>query len=141
MSKVSRDEQTIEGIVRLKKLEVLDNVINDFKEGRINKSEFGGILYWLDDEERAFVSDWEKDTGNLVYHVIKNETDMGTCYSFLYVSKYKEEWGMDRDDLEDLGSEGYLCPVVYVYFKNGTGYNEYGRIGIKPNVGGVMRIY
>ena len=126
--------QVAEALLRMKKLILHENVIHEFKsEGKINRSEFGGILYWLDEKENGMVKEWEEETGNMVYHVIKNHTDLGVLYSFLYVSKYTEEWESDMADLE----EGYA--FVYVWVEDDPIFYEYGTIGIKPSIGGVRR--
>lgn len=126
--------QVAEALLRMKKLKLHENVIHEFKsEGKINRSEFGGILYWLDEKENGMVKEWEEETGNMVYHVIKNHTDLGVLYSFLYVSKYTEEWESDMADLE----EGYA--FVYVWVEDDPIFSEYGTIGIKPSIGGVRR--
>lgn len=127
--------QVIEALLRMKKLNLHENAIREFKtEGKLNKSEFGGILYWLDDEERLLVKNWEAETKNMVYHVIKNHTAIGMMYSFLYVSPSPEGWERDNDDL----SEG--CALAYVLNVDDPWLSEYGTIGIRPCIGGVRRI-
>ena len=129
--------QRTEALLRMKKLGLHRNAINEFKkEGKLNLSEpaWGnsiGVLYWLNDEEQKMVKDWEEQTGNVVYHVIKNNTEFGICYSLLYVSKYADEWVLDDNDL----TEG----EPYAYVTDGW-CSEIGRIGIKPAGGGVVRV-
>lgn len=130
--------QVTEALLRMKKLDIHENAINEFKEnGKLNKSEpaFGnkvGVLYWLDEDEQKMVKKWEKETGNMVYHVIKNHLkDGGLCYSFLYVSKDADKWEMDNEDLE------YGEPYAYV---NSGWCSEFGRIGIRKGFGGVVRV-
>ena len=53
-----KEKQFIEAIKRIKMLKFHENVLKDFKEGVLNKSEragFAGILYWLDENEKNFV--------------------------------------------------------------------------------------
>lgn len=127
--------QVVEALLRMKNLKLHENVINEFKEtGKINLSEHGGILYWLNEEENKMVRQWEKETSNLVYHVIKNNMEFGLCYSFLYVSPYTDEWLNDNEDLK----EGY--PIVYVKNVTDNTCSEYGSIGIKSNIGGLVRV-
>ena len=124
----------------MKKLNIHSNAIDEFlREGRLNKSEPGfgnrvGVLYWLDENEQKMIEDWEKEAGGLVYHVIKNKLEFGICYSFLYVSKYPDEWEMDQNELE--------AGEPFVYVKNITEdwCSEYGRIVIRQAFGGVVRI-
>lgn len=127
--------QVVEALLRMKHLKLHENVINEFKEtGKINLSENGGILYWLNDDENNMVRQWEKETGNLVYHVIKNNMEFGLCYSFLYVSSDTDEWLYDEEYLK----KGY--PIVYVKNVTDNTCSEYGSIGIRSNIGGLVRI-
>lgn len=135
------EAQKHEALLRMKKLGLHENAINEFKsEGKLNLSEPGfgnrvGVLFWLNEDEQKMVKEWEKATGNMVYHVIKNRLrDIGLCYSFLYVSKETDEWEVDSTDLED------GCPFVYVKNVDDDFCSEYGRIGIKPGCGGVVRV-
>ena len=136
--------QVTEALLRMKKLKIHENALKEFKEsGKLNKSEnfhLNGdgesriaILYWLDEKEEKMVRDWEKETGNMVYHVIKNKMVFGLCYSFLYVSQETEEWEHDNEDMK----QGYQ--LVYVKNVDDEYCSEYGSIGIKPMWGGVLR--
>ena len=129
-----RDSQVEEAVARMKLLGILKTPINEFKkEGALNLSEALGLLYWLDDEEKKMVADFEKDNGGVVYHVIKTLSNIGLMYSLLYVSKHTEEWEMDRADIQ----EGRA--FVYVVNKDMPDCSEFGTIGIRPLFGGVLR--
>lgn len=81
-------EQKQEAIERMKKLDIYAQAITEFKkENLVNKSEHGGILYWLDENEQEMVEEFEEKYGALVYHIIHNYTSFGELYDFLYVSK------------------------------------------------------
>ena len=135
--------QRSEALQRMKKLNLLDDIIKQFKaHGTILKSENLRmqnssnripILYELSDQEADFVREWEEDSGNMVYHVIQNRMEFGLCYSFLYVSNDTEEWGYEQADLD----EGF--PLVYVLNADIPDFSEYGTIGIKPLYGAVLR--
>lgn len=131
---MTKQEQKQEAIERMKMLKLYPNVIKEFeKENIVNLSENGGILYWLDDEQKAIVNDFENEHDALVYHVIHSFTEFGELYSLLYVSKHEEEWQTDREDLKD----GY----AFAYVKNVTDdwCSEFGSICIKPHLGGLVR--
>lgn len=135
-------EQALES---LKLLKVHENVIQEFKQGTLNCSEFGGILYWLDDEAKAAVEAFQNKTGYLVYHVIKSRTDFGVLLTYLYISSYEEEWEQNLNDLKNLqefdqGVKGY---AVSAYVENLTypDCSEFGSVVIRPNIGGVQRLY
>ncbi len=126
--------QVMEALYRMKNLQLHENVIREFREeGKLNLSEICGILFWLNEQEEKLVRDWEKKTGNMVYHVIKNHFGFGLCYSFLYVSTYQDEWEYDRDNLK----AGY--PIAYVHNDTFEFLSEYGAIEIEPQIGGLIR--
>lgn len=132
-----RAAQVTEALRRMKKLNLHENVIREFREkGKLNRSESQmGSLYWLDETEEKMVRDWEKETGNVVYHVIKTPMEFGLCYSLLYVSTYADEWEMDNEDVE-AGT-----PCVYVLNADDPLCSEYGSIGIAKRFGGLVRIW
>jgi hypothetical protein len=59
---------------------------------------------------------------------------MGEMLSLLYVSKDREEWESDRDDLQ------YGYAYAYVINLDDDWCSEFGTIGIKPQFGGLARI-
>lgn len=124
-----------EAIERMKILKLFKNVITDFKDDdRLNKSEDLGFLYWLYGEEEEMVKELEKEHECVVYHVILSRTNIGTMYSLLYVSLDDEEWEEDRADLQN----GQV--LAYVVNKAAPECSEIGYIGIKPQIGGLVRV-
>lgn len=124
--------QLEEALRRMKKLGLLEEVLKEFsEEGRLYRSE-SGILFYLSKQE--MVEKWQKETGFIVYHVIKSQMEFGLCYSFLYVSNYQDEWRMENRELE----EG--CPIVYVKNVDDEICSEFGSIEIRPVCGGIVRI-
>ncbi len=133
---MEKAKQKQEALERMKMLKLHGNIIKEFdKEGIVNLSENGGFLYWLDSDQQAIVDEFEAEHDALVYHVIHDFTELGELYSLLYVSKYEEEWEDERTDLKD----GY----VFVYAKNVDDdfCSEFGSIGVKPQFGGLVRMY
>lgn len=129
------EEAKKEAIERMKILKLFTNVITDFKDDdRLNKSEDLGFLYWLYDEEEEVVKGFEKEHECVVYHVILSRTNIGTMYSLLYVSLDDEEWEEDRADLQN----GQV--LAYVVNKTDPECSEIGYIGIKPQIGGLVRV-
>lgn len=127
-------KQFLEAVNRMKLLGLHENAIQDFvNEGKLNLSD-NGFLFWLNESEQNIVDQWQQETGNLVYHVVKTRTTFGLMYSFFYVSKYEEEWFMDNADLQ----EGYA--VCYVYNADDELSSEYGSIGFEMKFGGIVRV-
>ncbi len=129
-----KEKQKQEAIERMKMLKLSNNVIKEFeKEGVINMSENGGILYWLDSDQQAIVDEFEKENNAVVYHVIHNFTQFGELYALLYVSDDEDEWTYDREDIK-IG-----CALAYVKNTTDDWCSEFGSIGIKPQYGGLVR--
>lgn len=128
-------KQKEEAIKRIKMLGLMKNPVQEFeKEGKVNVSHVLGLLYWLDDEEKEMVKNFERNYDALVYHVIKTNTTIGTMYSLFHVGKYTEDWEHDRESIK----ESY--PFVYVVNKDVPEFSEYGCIGVRPCNGGLVRI-
>lgn len=122
-----------ECIKRMKELKLSNNCIKAFENDKIWLSEGYGALYELEEEELEIVNKFESKTNNKVYHVIHDMTEFGELYSLLFVSKNKDEW---KEDFEDLKN---LCPISYVYNKTYPELSEYGSIMVFPNIGGLIR--
>lgn len=122
-----------EAVKRMRMLHILPRAVDEFnRQDKINLSE-NGILFWLDEEQEKMVREWEADTGNVVYHVIHNMTEVGEMYALLFVSKYQEEWWMDNESIPG----GTM--FAYVINKDEPLFSEYGSIGVRPFIGGVLR--
>ena len=134
-----REKQKAEAIKRMRMLNICDNTIKEFeKSGKLNKSEYGGVLYWLNAEELLTVKQFEEEYKVVVYHAIKctykmSDGSLMKCLDLLYVSAEEEEWEMDRNDLKNNYAFVYslsdCCP-----------YGEFGSIAIRPSFGGLMRV-
>ena len=132
--KVTIEEKKKEALERMRMLNLYPNIIREFeKENILNMSENGGFLYWLDDQQKEYVSEFETEHNALVYHVIHNYTEFGELLTFLYVSDSKDEWGFDRADLKD----GYAC--AYVKNLDEEAFSEFGSIAFKQQFGGLVR--
>ena len=127
-------EQKLEAIKRKKKLDIYTQVIKEFeKDNVLNKSESGGILFWLDENEKKMVKEFEEKYNATVYHLIHNYTEYGELYSFLFVSQYKDDWDYDNEDLNNNRS------LVYVKNIDEDAFSEFGTIGIRSQFGGLIR--
>ncbi|MDO5546899.1 MAG: hypothetical protein Q4F79_00225 [Eubacteriales bacterium] len=131
---MTREMKKAEALERMKMLKLHSNVINEFQnQDKVNLSENGGFLYWLNDDQKRRVAEFEKKYDALVYHVIRNITKFGELLSYLYVSDSEEEWEMDREDLRN------GTALVYVENLNDKWCSEFGSIGIQPSLGGLLR--
>lgn len=124
-----------EAIQRMKTLGIFPQTIRQFKGGEVSYSEPPlGANYWLDDEQKKIVKEFEEEYNALVYFAVRSYTEFGKLDAFLYVSDYEEEWEMDREDIQD----GYA--VAYVYNHDVPEYSEVGSIVIQERFGGLVRV-
>lgn len=132
--KITIEMKKQEAVARMKSLKLYPNIIREFEEKDvINLSENGGILYWLSDEQKQYVKEFEETYNTLVYHVIRSFTEFGELLTFLYVSDEQEEWEYDREDLKG----GYTC--AYVKNLDEDLFSEFGSVGIRMQFGGLVR--
>ena len=126
----------VEAVKRMNTLGMFESAVVDFKEcNRVYASEETGIIYSLTDEEERRIRDWEKKTGNMVYHAIRCKTAGFNMLALLIVSKYEEEWRMDRAELEAGRA------MAYVFNLDVPEYSEYGTIGVQNELGGLIRTF
>ena len=134
IEKASQEEMKQEAINRMKMLLLHQNVINEFKkENKLNKSEGPlGTLYWLDEEEKGMVKEYEEKWNVLVYHVIKSFTvEMGVIHDLLYITDEKDYWEEERKRLEQ--------GIVLSHTK--SQFSESGDIFVINVSGGLVRLY
>ena len=131
--KVPFERKKQEALDRMKMLNLYPNIIKEFQQDNtVNMSELG-FLYWLTDEQKEYVSEFETEHDALVYHVIHNYTEFGELLTFFYVSDHEEEWEYDRADLKD----GYAC--AYVKNLDEDAFSEFGSVAFKEQFGGLVR--
>ena len=124
-----------EAIKRMKAMGIINDAIKQFKEDdivMISEPPLGG-LYWLDDEQKGMVAEFEKEYNALVYLVVRSYTNIGAMDNLFYVSNHEEEWFMDNADIE----ENYAC--VYVINHDMPECSEFGTIAWKSVGGGILR--
>ena len=131
--KPTKEEQRKECLTRMKLSGLCREVIEDFQKGQLYKTERLGILYYLNNNEMAVVKDFEEKNNAVVYHILHSNTEFGELLAILYVSQYKEEWQMDRKDLQ----EGIA--FSYVYNLDCPDLSEFGSIGFARRFGGLIR--
>lgn len=134
---MTREEMKKEALKRMKAFDIYPQIIKDFEEDdKISVSEPPhGAWYWLDDEELKQVREFEQNSGGLVYAVIRSFTEMGTMDSYLFVSKYKEEWEDERPSTDRIVFS-YVNNTTYPYF------SEYRSIGYEPTIAkGLVRTW
>lgn len=132
---ITRERKVEEAVKRMKALHISDDAIKQFvQEGTVMVSEPPlGALYWIDDELKQLVQQFEQEYNALVYLVVRCYSTLGKMDSFLYISDYDEEWEMDN---EDVGA-GYA--MTYTHNYDAPYCSEFGSIGVKERFGGLIR--
>ena len=128
-----KDAQRKEALERMTMLHMSRQCINAFKDGKVWESEGYGALYEVNEKEQSYIDAFEKEHNATVYHMIHNMTEFGELYTMLYVSSEKSEWKSDRYDIED----GYA--LAYVKNIDAPECSEFGSVGIRPSIGGLVR--
>ena len=136
MSNATIKQMKEEAIKRMNLLNLHTNVINDFQEyDFVSCSQFD-TWFLLDDGQQKRVKEFEKESGNLVYHVIRTDyVELGRMLTLLYVSPYMDEW--ERDEAELNAGE----PLAYVVNCDDEIYSEYGCVGIQNYAGALRRTW
>lgn len=138
----NRTEMVNEAIARMKILKMHENPIKEFElEKKLNYSDPQGFLFWFEEDAASRIpkkvfdalKSFEERTGCLVYHVIQSLTEIGTMWSFLYISKDADEWEFEKKEL----GNGFL--YAYVYNSTYPELSEAGSIMVRPQFGGVVR--
>ncbi len=135
---VSKEKKVAEAVNRMNILGVFPETIKQFEnEGLVSESEPPlGACFWLNDEQKKRVEEFEKKYDALVYHVIRSFTEFGELESYMYVSDEEEEWEMDNEDIKD--------GLVFAYVNNldDPMCSEFGTIGVKLTAAaGLARVY
>lgn len=134
--KITREIKKAEAIKRLRAIGIIGDAISQFKhEDTVMVSENPyGFLYWLNDDQKQLVKEFEEEYNALVYLANFCTTEFGQLLSLLYVSDYEEEWSMDNADLSD----GYA--MTYCINLDCPDFSEFGSIAFRPINGGIKRI-
>jgi len=130
--------QKQEALSRLMRLKVPSNVAKDFDRfGRVYMcSSPSGNYALIDDKDmKAEITAFEESYEATVFLVIRMVTFYGLLDSFIYVSKYTDEWDEEKTDLKD----GYL--MTYTINRDYPMCTEFGSICIEHTDNrGVIRV-
>ena len=121
-------------------LDYFADAVDEFRRyGRVYKSvgRFGG-LYELSNEDQNIVNRFEAKTGSKVYAAIEHSLGDDECLTLLCVSKYKEDWAYDEDNLKEKLPNAQHYVFAWVENKTCDWCSEYGTV-IVQSVGGGLR--
>ncbi|MBQ8206401.1 MAG: hypothetical protein IJZ77_02980 [Bacilli bacterium] len=130
-----------EALRRMKALKLYDegydSPVAEFRlKGKVWKSERFGILYYLNEEEKQVVKEFEKKYsrfGAKVYHCYRAEREFGDILYLLYVIDDESDSAKEFDSLLRRG-------VIYLYAHNFSepAFSEHGTAYIKSQYGGIV---
>lgn len=132
-----KTQQKAKAIEIMKQMDIYKPYINGFeKQDKVCFFEnFGGFWVYQEPEVEAKMKELEKKYGCMVYAITHEYTQFGECYSFLIVSKYKEEW--DRCVISEKNKH---YAFAYVWNKTDDWCSEFGTIVVQSFGGGIKRI-
>ena len=134
---MKHEERKVKAIELLKQLGIYKPYIERFKEkDQVCFFErFGG--YWVDQEPEVYakMKEVEAQFNCTVYAITHEYTEFGECYSFLLVTRYKQEW----KNLV-VSENGTHYAFAYVWNKDDDWCSELGTIGVKSFGGGITRV-
>ncbi len=134
MNKQARKEQAIK---YLQQLDIYKPYIDGFeKEDQVCVFErFAGFWVYQYPEIEAKMKAIEKEYKCTVYAITHEFAQFGECYSFLFVSKYKEEWNTLLRSNKNIHNA-----FAYVWNKSDDWCSELGDVSVKSGLGGITRI-
>lgn len=97
-----------QALYEMEQLGISQTIRNHFYDGELMMSVYlndvlDAVTQKPDDSLLQMVKDWEDKTGNLVYHLQKVETNLGTMVTCLFVSKHEEDWEYSVEKFEKDG--------------------------------------
>ena len=134
MNKQARKEQAIK---YLKQLDIYKPYIDGFeKDDQVCVFErYAGFWVHQYPEIERKMRAIEKEYGCTVYAITHEFMIFGECYSFLFVSKYKEEWETLIHSTKNRHSA-----FAYVWNKSDDWCSELGDVTVQSGFGGITRI-
>ena len=130
-------KQKAKAIEIMKQMDIYKPYINGFeKQNKVCFFEqFGGFWVYQEPEVEAKMKELQKKYGCIVYAITHEYTQFGECYSFLIVSKYKEDW-----DHCVVSEKNKHYAFAYVWNKDDEWCSEFGTVVVQSFGGGIKRI-
>ena len=130
-------KQKAKAIEIMKQMDIYKPYINGFeKQDKVCFFEqFGGFWVYQEPEVETKMKELEKKYGCIVYAITHEFTQFGECYSFLIVTKYKEEWNRCV-----VSEKNKHYAFAYVWNKDDDWCSEFGTVVVQSFGGGIKRI-
>lgn len=140
------EEMKAEALDRMKKLEIREDFCDAFEHFKerteyvpmtmpdLMGTKITLIGYPPTPEMKKRIKEFETETGFLVYYGILWNINIGRMLTMLYVSKHKDEWDLEHEDLDA------LMPVAYVANLDHEECSEFGGVILRKVEDGLARI-
>ena len=129
-----KEKQKEEAVRRMISMGIIPHIIMDFIDyGTVYTSRDFGILYQLEEKEKAIVKRIEEKYDLLVYHVVESISYGYKMLTLFFVSEDTDEWIKDRIQLT-MGRQ-----YCYVFNFDNNKFSEFGSVGFLPANGGLVR--
>lgn len=135
---ISVEEKKAEAIKRMKMLKLYPPIIKQFEQkGWVNISEPPlGAHFWLDEDDKKRVADFEAKYNALVFTAVRCYWDIGKMDAYLFVGDYREDWEIEYEDMK------HGIVLAYVYNHDAPDCSEMGCISVAPTpAGGLQRMW
>lgn len=133
MANELKQKQLKEALERMELMGLAEPIQKGLEQNIVYKSLQDGILDNTNEDDKKIIEDFEKKHKGLVYHIIETKTEFGLLKSLLYVSREKNLWKEEKEQLQ----QGYA--FSYVVNVDEPAFSEFGTIGIGPSISGIMR--
>lgn len=136
---MEREEMKQEAVRIMKELDIYKPYINAFKTKKRDVcffENFGGYYAYQEPKLQKKIEELENKYGFMVYAVTHEFTEFGELYSFLYVSKHKDNWDYN---IEKSGFRDFVV-MAYVWNVDDEMCSEFGSILVTSFGGGIKRI-
>ena len=135
MSKILtfRGQQKQEALKRMVKLSLEPDIIVEFFENNTVYLSQQGVKFFLEDDEKKIVEEFEKKWNSVVYYIIKDSTRVGELLTLFYVSEHTDEWHKDNADIERNLQNCYVKNLSIEHF------SEFGFVGFINFYGNLIR--
>lgn len=134
---MNAEQRKLQGTQFLKELKIYEDYRKEFENNSTVTmfERYVGYWAWQYPELQAKIKEIETQYNCTVYAITHEYFEFGECYSFLIVTKYKQEW----KHLLEKDSDGTFYVYAYVWNKDMDYCSEFGTIGIKSAFGGIRR--
>lgn len=132
--KANRTEMLVEAAERMKMLGLPEDAIREFRNsGRPRFRMENGQRFPLSNDEKKQIQTLEGNEERLVYAVIRNDSCYGRLTNFIMVSRYKCDWGLERNSITE-----HNVVTAYVQNHDVPIFSEAGTIEVKRLPGGML---